>query len=82
MHHEMSFAGAQLQDAKLHDCRISSVSFLNADCSGTDFSRSVLADVRMKGCSLHGASFLGAEIERTKFSPDQMAQACFLPVVG
>jgi uncharacterized protein YjbI with pentapeptide repeats len=82
MHHEMSFAGAQLCDARLHDCRLSSVSLFNADCSGADFSRSVLSDVQMKGCNLRGACFSGAEIRRTKFSADQIAQVDFLPVVG
>lgn len=74
-HHEMSFVGAQLGGAKLHDCRMSSVSFFNADCSGTDFSRSVFSDVQMKGCNLSRARFRGAEIELTIFSSEQIHQA-------
>jgi uncharacterized protein YjbI with pentapeptide repeats len=75
IHHEMSLAGAKLSHAKLRHCRISSVSFFQADCSGTDFSRSILSDIRMKGCNLHRARFRGAQIDRTMFSIEQIDQA-------
>jgi uncharacterized protein YjbI with pentapeptide repeats len=69
-HCEMSFSGAQLSGARLRDCRVSSVSFFHADCSGVDFSHTVFSDVQMKGCNLSRARFRGAEIEHTMFSPD------------
>jgi uncharacterized protein YjbI with pentapeptide repeats len=74
-HVETTFSGANLSSAKLRDCRISSVSFFNADCTNADFSRSVFADVRAKSCNLSGARFHEAEIERTTFTPDQTCWA-------
>jgi uncharacterized protein YjbI with pentapeptide repeats len=71
-HVETTFSGAILSGAKLRDCRISSVSFFNADCFKADLSRSTFSDVRMKGCNLMGARFRGAEIERTVFPPYQI----------
>ena len=82
MYHEVSFAGAQLSDAKLRHCRISSVSFFHADCSGADFSHSMLSDVRMKGCDLNRASFRYAQIERTIFSAEQIDQADLRRYIG
>ena len=82
MHHEMSFAGTQLTDAKLRHCNISSVSFFNADCSGTDFSHSFLSELRMKGCNLSRARFHGVQIERTTFSTEQINQGNLRQYVG
>jgi uncharacterized protein YjbI with pentapeptide repeats len=76
-YHEMSFAGANLSDAHLRDCRIASVTFFRANCSGTDFSRAVLSDVRMKDCNLSGARFRGADIASARFSDDQIRQMIF-----
>jgi uncharacterized protein YjbI with pentapeptide repeats len=76
-HCETTFSGSNLRDAKLRDCRISAVSFFNANCSGADFSHSVFSDVRMKGCNLSRARFQGTEIERTMFSSDQIRDANF-----
>jgi uncharacterized protein YjbI with pentapeptide repeats len=75
--YEMSFSGANLCGAKLHDCRISSASLFNADCAEADFFRTVFSDVRMKGCNLARARFQGTEIDRTTFSPDQIRDANF-----
>jgi uncharacterized protein YjbI with pentapeptide repeats len=74
-HVETTLSGANLSGAKLRDCRISSVSFFNADCTNADFSRSTFSNVRAKSCNLSGARFHEAEIERTTFTPDQICHA-------
>ena len=75
--HEMSFAGAQLIEARFCDCRISSASFFNAECRMADFSRTTFSNVKMKGCNLTGAIFRGAEFRRTEFASNQLIEADF-----
>jgi uncharacterized protein YjbI with pentapeptide repeats len=70
MHHEMSFVGAKLNEARLRHCHISSVNFSHADCSYADFSRSIFSNLIIKDCNLSGAVFHEAEFERT-VSPHQ-----------
>ena len=65
MHHDMSFAGTTLNNAKFRHCHISSATFANADCSGVDFSHSVFSNLILKDCNLTGAVFREAEFERT-----------------
>jgi uncharacterized protein YjbI with pentapeptide repeats len=69
IHHEMTFARANLSKAKLRHCHVSSVNLSNADCSRVDFSRTVFSDLIVKDCNFGGAVFRGTEFERAVFSP-------------
>jgi len=82
MHHDMSFAGANLRDAKLRDCHISSANFANANCAGADFSRGILSDLIIKDCNFHGAVFDEAEFERPIFAPYRIDDADLRQVIA
>jgi uncharacterized protein YjbI with pentapeptide repeats len=68
MHYEMNFSRANLSEAQLRHCHISSASFSNANCSGVDFSHAIFSEVRTEHGDFAGAIFHKAEFERAVFS--------------